>query len=81
MTAISRLLVHAGRAELEAITFDALAQAAGPIGKLHPAGHLDSSRRRFATMISTCQSTTHVDNLLGKILTFDSPENPSGGRV
>ena len=27
LTAISRLLVHAGRAELEAITFDALAQA------------------------------------------------------
>ena len=27
MTAISRLLVHAGRAELEAITFEALAQA------------------------------------------------------
>ena len=25
-------------------------------------------------MISTCQSTTHVDKLLGKILTFDSTQ-------
>src|SRR5438270_968146 len=39
MTAISRLLVHAGRAELEAITFDALAQA-------HAASPPQSTNRR-----------------------------------
>jgi hypothetical protein len=51
------------------------------IGKLPPVGHSYFAIRERIVVITAERSTANVENLVLKPLTFDSPENPSGGRV
>jgi hypothetical protein len=51
------------------------------IGKLHPVGRSYFAIRERIVVITAERSTANVENLVLKPLTFDSPENPSVGRV
>jgi hypothetical protein len=51
------------------------------IGKLPPVGRSYFAIRERIVVITAERSTANVENLVLKPFTFDSPENPSVGRV